>query len=205
MYIREAHPTDGRQTQANVREGILIADPKTLEKREEVARDFAAQFKVRLPILVDTIDNTVDKAYTAKPDRIYVIDAKGKIAYKGGPGPMGFKVADVPPVLDRLLGVQLAAKAGLGQPSSGPGGPFGRFAGPAQPGKILPEFLQERLQLTEKQKQQLEELQKEIDAKLEKILSAEQRKRLEEMRQRARRMGGPGGRPGDRPSRPPAE
>jgi hypothetical protein len=58
---------------------------------------------VSLPICVDTLDDAVEKAYAGWPDRIYVIDADGKIAYKGGPGPGGFKVADVPDVLDRLL------------------------------------------------------------------------------------------------------
>jgi hypothetical protein len=121
MYIREAHPTDGRQTQANIHENILIKDPKTQEARDEVARDFASQFKVSLPILVDTIDNKVEKAYSGMPDRIYVIDAQGKIAYKGGPGPRGFRVSEVPPVLDKLLGVALASKAGVEEPRPQPG------------------------------------------------------------------------------------
>lgn len=103
MYIREAHPTGGRQVPANQKDKILIKDPKTLEERQKVADDFAAQFKVTIPILVDSIDDTVEKAYAGWPDRIYVIDAKGKIAYKGGPGPGGFKVSEVPAVLDKLL------------------------------------------------------------------------------------------------------
>jgi hypothetical protein len=78
-----------------------------------VARDFASQFKVSLPILVDTIENRVEQAYSAMPDRIYVIDAKGKIAYAGDRGPAGFHASDVPPVLDRLLGVQIAGKLKL--------------------------------------------------------------------------------------------
>jgi hypothetical protein len=88
-----------------------------------VAREFAEQFKVAPPILVDTIDNAVEKAYSAMPDRIYVIDAAGKVAYKGGPGPGGFHVWEVPPMLDRLLGVQLAAKTGLKEPGPESGGP----------------------------------------------------------------------------------
>jgi hypothetical protein len=103
MYIREAHPTDGRQAKANERDKILIKDPRTLEERQKVAKEFAEQFKVSLPILVDTIDDQVNKAYAGWPDRIYVIDAQGRIAYKGEPGPKGFKVAEVPPVLERLL------------------------------------------------------------------------------------------------------
>jgi len=38
-----------------------------------------------------------------------VIDAEGRVAYKGGPGPRGFVVAEVPPVLDRLLAGLAAA------------------------------------------------------------------------------------------------
>jgi Iodothyronine deiodinase len=103
IYIREAHPIDGWQVPINVKEKILIADPKTLEERRKVAKEFAAQFKVTLPICVDTLDDQVEKTYAGWPDRFYVIDAEGKIAYKGDPGPAGFRVADVPPELDRLL------------------------------------------------------------------------------------------------------
>jgi len=103
IYIREAHPTDGRQVPQNDRDKVLIRDPKTLEERQKVARDFAAQFKVSIPICVDTLDDQVEKAYWGWPDRIYVVDAAGKVAYVGGPGPGGFKVGDVPAVLDKLL------------------------------------------------------------------------------------------------------
>jgi hypothetical protein len=102
VYIREAHPTDGRQVPANVKEKLLIPDPKTLKERQEVAEQFAEQFKVTIPILVDTIDDKVEKAYAGWPDRLYVVH-QGKIAYKGGPGPGGFKVRELPEVLDRLL------------------------------------------------------------------------------------------------------
>lgn len=122
LYIREAHPTDGRQTQSNVREGILVESPKTKKERNEIAREFASQFKISLPILVDGIDNKVGSDYSAWPDRIYIIDARGKIAYKGGPGPFGFRVSDVPPVLDRLLGVRLASTVGSDSAPRRPGG-----------------------------------------------------------------------------------
>jgi hypothetical protein len=105
MYIREAHPTDGRQAPANIRDNILIADPKTLFERQKVAREFDAQFKVSVPILVDSLDDVVGTVYAGWPDRLYVIDAEGKIAYRGGPGPSGFRVGEAVPVLTRLTGL----------------------------------------------------------------------------------------------------
>lgn len=104
MYIREAHPTDGQQVPQNVKDKVLVKDPKTLDERNKVARDFVADFKVTLPVLVDTIDDQVRNAYAAWPDRLYVVDAGGKLAYVGPPGPRGFKPEEVPPVLRKLLG-----------------------------------------------------------------------------------------------------
>jgi hypothetical protein len=31
-----------------------------------------------------------EKDYSSWPDRLYVVDQDGKVAYKGGPGPQGF-------------------------------------------------------------------------------------------------------------------
>ena len=104
MYIREAHPTDGRQVKQNEKDKILIKDPTTLAERRKVAKEFADEFKVSLPVLVDTLDDRMEKAYAGWPDRLYVIDADGKVAYVGGPGPRGFKPPEIPPVLKKLLG-----------------------------------------------------------------------------------------------------
>jgi hypothetical protein len=82
---------------------VLVPDPKTLEERRKVAKEFAAQFKVTLPILVDTLDDQAEKAYAGWPDRLYVIDAQGKVAYKGAPGPRGFSVTEAEEALKKLL------------------------------------------------------------------------------------------------------
>jgi hypothetical protein len=98
VYIREAHPNEPKNK-------FPVAQPKTLEERQQVAREFASALKLSLPILVDSIDNKVDDAYAGWPDRVYVIDREGKIALKGGPGPGGFSpaVKSASAVLDRLL------------------------------------------------------------------------------------------------------
>ncbi len=45
---------------------------------------------LEIPILTDLIDDGVAEAFSAFPDRLYVIDRYGRIAYKGGRGPVGF-------------------------------------------------------------------------------------------------------------------
>lgn len=87
VYIREAHPTDGWVVPNNK---FKIEDPKTLEERQKAARDFAQELKLTLPILVDSLDDRANTLYGGWPDRVYVIDADGKVALKGGMGPGGF-------------------------------------------------------------------------------------------------------------------
>jgi len=102
MYIREAHPTDGRALPNNK---FVIPDPKTLEERRQVAKEFADQLKASVPILVDTIDDQVEKAYAGWPDRVYILDGDGIIVHKGGVGPAGFRpsLTAAPGILDRLI------------------------------------------------------------------------------------------------------
>jgi Iodothyronine deiodinase len=102
IYIREAHPLGGpRRTP----EQFQITDPKTLAERQKVAEKFAATVRLSVPILVDTIDDQVEQAYSGWPDRIYILDGEGKIVHKGDQGPRGFQpsVQEAPSVLDKLL------------------------------------------------------------------------------------------------------
>jgi type I thyroxine 5'-deiodinase len=57
---------------------------------------------IRIPALVDNFDDSTDIEYMGWPDRMYVIDRDGKIAYKSKPGPFGFKPAEVEEVLRRI-------------------------------------------------------------------------------------------------------
>jgi type I thyroxine 5'-deiodinase len=59
---------------------------------------------LELPALVDDFDDSTDVAYTGWPDRLYVIDQEGKVAYKSGPGPFGFDPAEMAESLRPLLG-----------------------------------------------------------------------------------------------------
>ncbi len=39
------------------------------------------------------MDNSVDRAYDAYPDRLFVVDVDGTLAVRARPGPWGFKPA----------------------------------------------------------------------------------------------------------------
>ena len=94
MYVQEAHPTDGRQTDSNIAEGILFRQHQSYDEREEVAQACSLDLHITLPVLVEEMDNVVDEAYGAAPERLYLIDAEGCVAYHGGAGPHFFDLGE---------------------------------------------------------------------------------------------------------------
>jgi hypothetical protein len=52
---------------------------------------------------VDDMENTAQKAYAGWPDRLYAIDAAGNVAYRGEPGPRGFKPPEAEAALRKLV------------------------------------------------------------------------------------------------------
>lgn len=95
MYVREAHPSDGWRMQSNDKAGVNIAQPKTIQERTAVAAQCCAKLKITMPLLVDDLDDRVGHLYSGMPDRLYLIDRAGRIAYKGGRGPFGFKPGEL--------------------------------------------------------------------------------------------------------------
>ena len=51
-------------------------------------------------MLVDRMENAADEEYAGWPERLYVIDEKGTIAYKGETGPFGYHPEEVEAWLD---------------------------------------------------------------------------------------------------------
>jgi hypothetical protein len=103
VYVREAHPTDGWRMTSNDRAGITIKQPTTARERTAVATTCCSSLKVTMPMVVDEMDDRVGHAYSGMPDRLYLIDRDGRIAYKGGRGPFGFKVREMEQSLAMLL------------------------------------------------------------------------------------------------------
>ena len=89
VYIKEAHAADGDRP-VPIPDEDPIYEPKSLFERRAVAKKCVTKLQLKLPCLVDTMDNAVGKAYDALPDRIFVVDKEGKIAVRSDWGPRQF-------------------------------------------------------------------------------------------------------------------
>jgi hypothetical protein len=106
VYIQEAHPIDGWQLDDNVEDDVLVSSTASDEERVQVAGVCMTKLGVELPAIVDEADDRVEQAYTGWPDRLYVVDTDGRIAYKSAAGPFGFKPSEVEAALKRLLEIR---------------------------------------------------------------------------------------------------
>jgi iodothyronine deiodinase-like protein len=108
VYILEAHPSDVWQMQSNVRDNVVFASPKSYEEREYVAGACVRKLGIKFPAVLDGFENSTEKAYTGWPDRIYLIDSNGRVAYKSTPGPFGFRPEELRSALGSLMGARTA-------------------------------------------------------------------------------------------------
>ena len=76
---------------SNQREGIVHENPQVYDERVKLAGTCSANLGIEFPALVDRIENSTEIAYTGWPDRLYVIDKDGRVAFKSAAGPFGFK------------------------------------------------------------------------------------------------------------------
>jgi hypothetical protein len=104
VYILEAHPSDVWQMESNVRDHVVFASPKDEDERAQVAGACVRKLGIKFPAVLDEFGNTAEKAYTGWPDRMYLIDSSGRIAYKSKPGPFGFKTDELRAAIVRVLG-----------------------------------------------------------------------------------------------------
>jgi len=104
VYILEAHPSDVWQMESNLRDKVVFASPKDEEERGFVAGACVRKLGIKFPAVLDGFSNATERAYTGWPDRMYLIDSQGKVAFKSKPGPFGFKPDQLRAALERLLG-----------------------------------------------------------------------------------------------------
>ena len=90
VYVREAHPDNGWRVPENLEAGIHFNEPTTLGERADVAHVCQLSLDLKMPMLVDGIDNAVEEQYKGMPMRLFLVDKDGLIAYTGNTGPFGF-------------------------------------------------------------------------------------------------------------------
>ncbi len=99
IYIREAHPTDGWVYGGTIK----VPDPKTMEERRKLAGQCEVAMKHGIKTYVDELDNKVMIQYCAFPERLYLINTDGTVAYSGGPGPSCFSPKELKEAIDQIL------------------------------------------------------------------------------------------------------
>jgi hypothetical protein len=103
VYIREAHPEEGWVLEFNRDEDIAVDDPTTDDERHDAAVSCALRLKIRIPVVIDKMDDAIARAYGGWPDRLYLISTDGRVAFQGEEGPRGFQPADLEEAIEREL------------------------------------------------------------------------------------------------------
>jgi hypothetical protein len=94
--------------QSNIRDNVVFASPRNAEERASVAGTCVRKLGIKFSAVLDEFGNSTEKNYTAWPDRIYLIDQRGRVAYKSLPGPFGFHADDLAVALSRVMKTQPA-------------------------------------------------------------------------------------------------
>ncbi|MBM4154027.1 MAG: deiodinase [Lentisphaerae bacterium] len=103
IYVREAHPDDGWQTESNRRAGIVYKTPTNDLARAAIAADCVRALGITFPCLVDDMQDSVQKLLRAWPARAGIVGADGRIAYLSAPGPRGVDPDAIEAALKRTL------------------------------------------------------------------------------------------------------
>ena len=102
VYVQEAHPTDGWQVDSNIQNRILYRQHQSFDEREEAAQSCTIGMHISIPILAEEMDNSIDEAYGAAPERLYLIGKDGKVVYHGGAGPHFFDLDELDEAIQKM-------------------------------------------------------------------------------------------------------
>ena len=101
VYIKEAHPLDGWVLKENTVEGIEVDSPDTADERAKIAGTCMVRYNFPFRMVLDNLHDETEAKYRSEPDRLYVINSDGKIAWKSGLGPFYFDVEGWNEALDK--------------------------------------------------------------------------------------------------------
>lgn len=92
VYIKEAHAADSRRAVGYAKD-LGITEHDDHAERCEAADMLFKDKALTVPFLVDDMNDTVNKAYSAQPDRIFLVRKDGRLAVAAARGPFGFAPA----------------------------------------------------------------------------------------------------------------
>jgi hypothetical protein len=113
IYTREAHAADSARPAMKE-----VEQPVSTEERRGVAIEFLDEMELKIPALLDNIDDKTATDYASLPDRLYLVGKDGKIAYAGEKGPRGFKIDE----LEQAITDEVGGKAKKQTPSTASSG-----------------------------------------------------------------------------------
>ncbi len=92
IYIREAHPDSELFVEDEQGEKLLKKFVQTddLKLRKSHAQYCERTLNLSFPMLLDSVDNQTNKAYSAWPIRLVIVGTDGKVISPGAKGPQGF-------------------------------------------------------------------------------------------------------------------
>jgi hypothetical protein len=102
VYIQEAHSSDVWQMPSNIHDKVIIQTAQSFDERMEVASSCVRKLGIKIPAIVDDMNNSTERAYTGWPDRIYLINRDGRVVLKTKPGPFGFNPSHLDKELQRI-------------------------------------------------------------------------------------------------------
>ncbi len=100
---------------SNIRDKVILRTPQSFDERTEVASSCVRKLGIKIPAIVDDMNNSTERAYTGWPDRIYLIDREGRVVLKTKPGPFGFKTSLLDTQLQRLTVTPQAERQAAGR------------------------------------------------------------------------------------------
>jgi len=102
VYVQEAHPIDGWQVDSNISDDVLYRQHQSFDEREEAAQSCTIGLHISIPTLVEEMDNAIDEAYGAAPERLYLMGKDGKVVYHGGAGPHFFDLEELDEAIQKM-------------------------------------------------------------------------------------------------------
>ena len=92
VYIREAHAADSDWPMAYAKEKG-INEHKNYGERCAIAERLLEDENVKMPTIIDKMDNRVDEAYNGHPTRAFAVRKDGRLGVAGKQGPWGLTPA----------------------------------------------------------------------------------------------------------------